>query len=89
MKINKEPNQNFKYFSCLRYGEVFFMGDELYMKISHEEIKPIECDDCHCLLELEDYGDYAVNIVTGIVRNFEPGDRFESCECEVNLIERV
>lgn len=89
MKINKEHNQNFKYFSYLRYGEVFFVGDDLYMKISHEETKPIECDDCRNFLELEDYGHYAVNIATGMVRNFESDERFEPCECEVNLIERV
>ena len=89
MKINKEPNQNFKYFSCLKYGEAFFVGDDIYMKISHEEVKPIECDECRCMIELDDYGRYAVNIATGMVRNFEANERFEPCVCEVNLVKGV
>lgn len=89
MRINKKPNQNLKFFSCFRHGEVFFVGDNLYMKISHEETKSIECDNCNCHLEIEDYSNYAVDIATGMVRDFEPDERFEPCECEVNLIERV
>ena len=88
MKINKEPNQNFKNFACIRYGEAFFVGDDIYMKISHEETKPIECDECRCIVELDNYGRYAVNIATGMVRNFEANERFEPCECIVNLVER-
>ena len=87
MKVNKTERADLVPFWNMGYGDTFFIGEDIYLKISHRECKPIGCRDCDSSIDIhEDGGYYAVNLANGEVRDIDCNDRFEPCVCEVNIL---
>jgi hypothetical protein len=84
MKVNRIERASFY---CLEYGDTFFIGDEVFLKISHRNCKPIECEECGSSVNIhEDGGYYAVNLTNGEVVDIEAFEKFETCECKVDVL---
>ena len=87
MRINKNERADLVPFWGMNFGDTFFIGEDIYLKISHRECKHIECEECSSNVNIyEDGGNYAVNLANGEVRDIERTDRFEPCVCEVNIL---
>ena len=87
MKVNKTERADLVPFWVIGFGETFFIGDEIYLKISHRECSPIECEDCDSYINIYECGHYyAVNLANGEVRDIDRNDKFEPCVCEVNIL---
>ena len=87
MKVNKNERADLVPFWGMNFGDTFFMGEDIYLKISHRDCRPIECEDCNSTINIhEDGGYYAVNLTNGEVRDIERLDKFEPCVCEVNIL---
>lgn len=87
MRVNKNERADLVPFWGLKYGDTFFIGEDIYLKISHRECKHIDCEECSSSIDIhESDGDYAVNLTNGEVRNIERFDKFEPCICEVNIL---
>lgn len=87
MKVNRTERVDLVPFWNMGYGDTFFIGEDIYLKISHRECKHIDCEECGSSVDIhENSGDYAVNLANGEVRNIERFDKFEPCVCEVNIL---
>lgn len=87
MKVNRHERADLVPFWNMGYGDTFFIGEDIYLKISHRECKPIDCEECSSDINIyEDGGDYAVNLADGEVRNIGRFDKFEPCVCEANIL---
>ena len=87
MRINKTERTDLVPFWNLSFGDTFFMGEDIYLKIDHRNCKNIDCDECNSSINIyEDGGYYAVNLANGEVRDIERNDKFEPCVCEVNVL---
>lgn len=79
MKITRKITKTVKEFCEIEKGTTFLIGDTPYMKVDTDDVE-IECGDCDALMELEDY---AVNLITGELRQVHRFNAYELCECEV------
>lgn len=87
MRVNRTERVDLVPFWNLDFGDTFFMGENIYLKISHRDCRPIECEDCNSIINIhEDGGYYAVNLANGEVRDIDRNDKFEPCVCEVNIL---
>lgn len=87
MRVNKNERADLVPFWNINFGDTFFIGEDIYLKISHRECKPINCEECSSDVSIfEDGGHYAVNLTNGEVRDIERLDKFEPCMCEVNIL---
>lgn len=87
MKVNRTERADLIPFWVMDFGETFFIGENIFLKISHRECNSIECEDCNSNIDIyEDGGYYAVNLANGEVRNIDRNDKFEPCVCEVNIL---
>lgn len=87
MKVNRTERVDLVPFWNLDFGDTFFIGENIYLKISHRNCRPIECEDCNSNFNIhEDGGYYAVNLANGEVRDIDRNDKFEPCVCEVNIL---
>ena len=87
MKVNRTERANLVTFWELGFGDTFFVGEDIYLKIDHRGCKPIECRECDSTIDIEeDGGFYAVNLANGEVRDMKRYDKFEPCICEVNIL---
>ena len=86
MKVNK-PTIKGERFYRMCIGSTFFVGDAVYMRLGHNECQYIECTECSTMNDIDDTGYYAVNLESGEVRQFEPNDCFEMCNCEVTILD--
>lgn len=79
MKITRKITKTVKEFYEIENGGTFLIGDTPYMKVDTCDAE-IECDCCDRIMELEYY---AVNLVTGELREVPRFNTYELCECEV------
>ena len=87
MRVNKNERTDLVPFYMIGWGDTFFIGEDIYLKISHSNCRPIDCEECSSNINIyEDGGYYAVNLANGEVRNVERTDKFEPCVCEVNIL---
>ena len=87
MRVNKNERAGLVPFWGMDFGDTFFMGEDIYLKISHRDCRLIECEDCNSTINIhEDGGYYAVNLANGEVRDIDRNDKFEPCLCEVNIL---
>ena len=87
MRINKNERADLVPFWNLNFGDTFFIGEDIYLKISHSNCKHIDCEECSSNISIyADGGHYAVNLADGEVRDIERFDKFEPCVCEVNIL---
>lgn len=87
MRVNRNERADLVPFWNMDLGDTFFIGDDIYLKISHRNCKPIECGVCDSSTNIHaDGGYYAVNLANGEVRDIERNDKFEPCICEVNIL---
>ena len=87
MRVNRNERVNLVPFWDLSFGDTFFIGEDIYLKISHKDCRHIECGVCDSNIDIyADGGCYAVNLTNGAVRNIVQNDKFEPCVCEVNIL---
>ena len=87
MRVNKTERADLVPFWGLSYGDTFFIGEDIYLKISHRDCRNVDCEEYNSSINIyEDGGHYAVNLASGEVRDIERNDKFEPCVCEVNIL---
>lgn len=84
MKVTRKTTIIEKEFSDIDFGETFFYGGEVHMKVNCLDME-IECDHCEGLVTLG--STYAVNLETGRFVELSPYHDFEICECELLVSE--
>lgn len=84
MKVISNKNvENKKRFSQFYDGDTFIFGKNYYMKIIFDDVPPFQCDNCDSYIDIQ--GSFAVNLETGVVRNFKYSDMFEPCTCSATI----
>lgn len=82
MKIISNNNvKNTKRFCEFHSGDTFIFGKDYYMKLNLAALPPFPCDNCDSYINIEGY--CAVNLETGVVREFVYTDTFEPCTCSI------